>query len=222
MDPQTRIEAGDMGHSKAGAITVDAGSYMKGFGDLNGKFGLNHGWLIDNGEITVMRIGGVQQDTRLILPSVVTGSGSITIEQGMTLITGGVVDGPSVSFTRSTGEHLELIGPGEFKSTINHFLGTNKIDLEHITNATASFAGRVLTVTSNGEIKARLHFSGNYTTANFKLTDTFIGTRITYQPTAADMVPVPKPTAVTAIDQPSHGGLSWAPSVEHHMVLAHS
>ena len=119
----------------------------------------------------------------------VTGVGTIRVAGGLADIAGALGVGEAVIF--GTSGRLELSDSVGFTSHVSGFShsGTTSFDLEDIafSGAKATYSGTtasgILTVTS-GAHTARIHLTGNYTTATWALSNDGSGGTVVVDPTA--------------------------------------
>jgi hypothetical protein len=152
---------GSLAGSSAGNLTVDIGAAIAGFGAISIKTG--GGTIVDNGTITAS--GGT-----LSVAVPLTGSGTFAIAHGATAITGGAVQVPSVAFSGSEGT-LVISRPAALTATISGFGTGDAIELDGKADSHFTFGAGTLTLLSNGAPDGTLVFAGDYTAANFAVSD---------------------------------------------------
>jgi hypothetical protein len=139
----------------AGAITVQAGYSITGYGAIGGAT------LVDNGVVDAN--GGT-----LSLLTDISGTGSVTIDAGATLAVSGALSVGSVHFAAGGGSLL-LSSSEQMTATIYGFGTGSTIDLLNQTSLSLDVNGSVLTLSQNGAALEHLEFAGNYSAANFAL-----------------------------------------------------
>jgi hypothetical protein len=141
--------------AQTGAITVQSGAAVTGFGALGGVA------LIDDGNITA-------QGGRLILQTAVSGNGTATIAAGATLEAAAGLT-PSVIFAAGTSETLQLDTPTAVTGVLSGFAAGDVIDLRTIHATTMTFLGGTLTLEDGTTAVDSLTFAGDYTLSDFTL-----------------------------------------------------
>ncbi len=138
----------------AGAITVQSGAEVSGFGAFAGVS------VIDDGTITAS--GGT-----LVLAGGVTGSGMVALRSDSTLDAQGALSGVSVVFAANA--KLALGTPTSVTSTLSNFGSGDSIDLQHLKADSLRLGAGTLTLMQGSTIVDRVFLAGSYSTADFAL-----------------------------------------------------
>jgi hypothetical protein len=142
------------GGLQAGALTVEQGGTLSGYG---GVFGTA---IVDDGSIVAN--GGT-----LLLGGTASGTGSVAIDAGATAQVMNSLSA-GVTFASPASGTLFLAPGASVTGAIAGFGGGDTIALR-VQATTLSFAGGVLTLDDGTTKVASLNFAGTYTTANFVL-----------------------------------------------------
>lgn len=171
-----------------GASTVGGGSPALGESVLQ-VTGVSALGVANNGTVTVSggildvapRLGGMGHI--LIAHQLGEPPSTSTVELGSTVGMGQTID--------LTADLLKLDAPKLFNGTIDQFGSAATIDLVGTTVTGEHFANGVLNLTDDGATVARLHFAGDYTTADFAVTGSGGDTLITLASGPACMADAP-------------------------------
>jgi len=139
-----------------GAITLDAGASLTGFGKIGGAA------IVNNGSI-------VAETGTLTLAAGLSGaaSGTVHIDSGAVLVADSTVSGNVISFGGPAS--LILVDPKAFTGTIGSFGTGDAIDMRKLVANSLTYAGGTLTLEHGKTVLDRLSFSGSYTAADFSL-----------------------------------------------------
>jgi hypothetical protein len=151
---------------KAGAITVESGAAVTGFGAIM------LAPVTDDGTIAAQ--GGL-----LSVATAVTGTGTLAIAASSTLLVGAAVSGVTLDFTGAGT--LSLAAPTDVTSTIAGFQSGDVVDLQNLIATTLSYHGGTLTLGNGQSVVDKLTFTGTYKLADFALKpDGAGGTEVIY------------------------------------------
>ena len=154
-DPQATLAIGaTLTGAEVGAITVESGAALSGFGTLAGAA------VTDNGAITATA-------GTLALTGSVSGGGTVLLQSGATLSAQGALGGVAVVFDGNAT--LALGAPTSVTSTLSGFGSGDVVDLEHLKADSLSYGGGILTLMEGTAVVDRISLAGHYNTANFAL-----------------------------------------------------
>lgn len=178
------------GTGTAGTVTVTSGAAMSGFGTISA---------------VVNDAGSITTTGKLTLADTVSGTGTVTVGAGATITAQGALGAAQVDFAAGSNQQLLLTNPGAFTSTVAGFGTGDKIGLGSQAATKLSFAGGVLTVYNGATVTDTLQFSGNYTTADFKLEGATGDKSIGFAGTPATALPHFAPPQDSGAGWSSHG-----------------
>ncbi|HST75627.1 MAG TPA: Hint domain-containing protein [Acetobacteraceae bacterium] len=178
VDTTVTLEIGTSGAPATGALTVDAGATLSGTGNVSAK-------VVDNGTITAS--GG-----SLAISGVVSGSGTLQIGGGATLLLNNNQIGTAIDFTGSGGTldfggFISPFSPLNVTGTIADFAAGDNIAFNSSTIDSAVWAAAggglgTLTLSAAGSTIAKLTLKGDYTAENFYALSAGIGSTIVLGP----------------------------------------
>lgn len=162
--------------STAGSTFTNDGTFVHGGtggSDVTVKFDNNGSLTVSGGRLNFL--GGVANSGTMAANGAVLyarhaigGTGKLDVSSGGKLIIASGVDhGQTVDFL--SGGVLGLASPSTFAGTIEGFAVGDTIDLIKHAATSLSFSSGVLSVMNGSTTVASLHFSGSYTTSDFKL-----------------------------------------------------
>lgn len=157
--------------NQAGAITLESGATLVGFGAADAAR------IVDDGHIAAS--GGT-----LVLGGAVSGTGALAIDSGATLA---VTNGLSVAHMvfLAGGDEVLRTGASPITSTLSGFGAGDVIDIRPLVATTLTFLAGTLTLLDGTTPVDSLDFAGTYTAANFSLApDDHGGTNISFLATS--------------------------------------
>ena len=168
--------------TNAGTVTANAAAQSFDVGFANaGLVSATSGTLSFLGDVS--NTGMIEaKGSEIDISKRVTGHGTLEVAAAGTMsLLGGAAAGQTFDFLAKTGA-LDLTNPLDFAGHIAGFHGSDIIDLANTAETSYAYASGILTVENGTNTVASLHFSGNYTTADFILgSDGHGGTQITFK-----------------------------------------
>jgi hypothetical protein len=176
VDPSASFEVGEQGGPALGALTIDAGTTLSGFGDANA-----YGTVVNNG--TIIATGGT------LLTGTLSGGGQLEVDANSELtLNAATGSGQSITFN---GNDAVLALAAEYctpQGTLSGFVPGDAIDelgspISAATWTQTNASQGVLTVYYGGQIAGTFTLAGNYTSDVFLTApDGAGGTLITVAP----------------------------------------
>jgi hypothetical protein len=150
-DAAGSIAVGDTAGA-AGAITIDAGASVTGFGRIGGAAVVNNGSIVAEGGTLTLATG-------------LSGAGTVQINSGAVLVVDSSVSGNAMVFGGPAT--LLLVDPKAFAGTIGSFGSGDVIDVGKLAASSLAYANGTLTLEHGKTVLDTLHFSGSFTAADF-------------------------------------------------------